>query len=337
MSVGLVFVWSNRPNRLEGELVRGVEARGLGPGVLRPELHPLALPQRERGDHLPRDDTGERVFDVVVARSRDPTPAQLVGGARVPAEPRRAGAGVLLAKRVQLAAQRPFSVQGLGRRAPREAEVDPADLGTEARVWVRAVQRRAAELRVGRARQLPEIEQMNEIRRPAAAAEQLAVARTTSQLRRQLVHAEPPEGAVERDPRSREPVFAQIGPQRKRVLGLRERVQVPAVQLAELLAKFPDVEANAPGQAGPVRIPLLDADIAVLEAHEDLGARVRVEGRLESHLELPRVEVLPLHTRRVAIRSHVARRADLGVQLWLAALSPDEARGPGGVATDSGG
>src|SRR5439155_9657603 len=280
MSVGLVFVWSNRPNRLEGELVRGVEARGLGPGVLRPELHPLALPQRERGDHLPRDDTGERVFDVVVARSRDPTPAQLVGGARVPAEPRRAGAGVLLAKRVQLAAQRPFSVQGLGRRAPREAEVDPADLGTEAQVWVRAVQRRAAELRVGRARQLPEIEQMNEIRRPAAAAEQLAVARTTSQLRRQLVHAESPEGAVERDPRSREPVFAQIGPQRKRVLGLRERVQVPAVQLADLLAEFADVEADAPGQAGPVRIPFLDADVTVFEAHEDLGARVWIEWRL---------------------------------------------------------
>src|SRR2546422_1074513 len=178
---------------------------------------------------------------------------------------------------------------------------------------------------------------MNEIRRPAAAAEQLAVARATGQLRRQLVHAEPPEGAVERDPGSRKPVFAQIGPQRKRVLGLRERVQVPAVQLAELLAKFSDVEADAPGQAGPVRIPLLDADTAVLEAHEDLGARVGIEWRLESHLELPRVKVVPLYTRCVAIRSHVARRADLGVELRLAALASDELRGPGGVATDSGG
>src|SRR5207244_9634239 len=100
-----------------------------------------------------------------------------------------------------LAAQRPFPVQRLCRRPPREAEVDPADLGTEARVWVRAVQRRAAELRVGRARQLPEIEQMNEIRRPAAAAEQMAVARTTSKLRRQLVHDELPDGVVERDRR----------------------------------------------------------------------------------------------------------------------------------------
>src|SRR3989442_11840317 len=168
---------------------------------------------------------------------------------------------------------------------------------------------------------------MNQIRRPAATAEQLAVARATGQLRRQLVHAEPPEGAVERDPRSREPVFTQIGPQRERILGLRERVQVPAVQLAELLAKFPDVEADAPGQTGPVRIPLFDADIAVLETHEDLGARVGIEWRLESDLELPRVEVVPLHTRCVAIRSHVARGTDLGVELRLAALSPDEARG----------
>src|SRR5947208_6185862 len=178
---------------------------------------------------------------------------------------------------------------------------------------------------------------MKEIRRPAATAEQLTVARATSQLRRQFVHPESAEGAVERDPRSREPVSAQIGSQRKRVLGLRERVQVPAVQLAELLAKFSYVEADAPGQAGPIGISLLDADIAVLEAHEDLGAGVGIEWRLESHLELPRVEVLPLHTRRVAIRSHVARRADLGVQLWLAALASDELRGPGGVAPDSGG
>src|SRR5438132_11132920 len=93
MSVGLVFVWSNRPNSLQGELVRGVQARGLGPGVLPPKLHPLALPQRERGDHLPRDNSEERVFDVIVSRSRDPTLAEFVGGPGVPTEPRRAGAG----------------------------------------------------------------------------------------------------------------------------------------------------------------------------------------------------------------------------------------------------
>src|SRR5258705_99329 len=146
---------------------------------------------------------------------------------------------------------------------------------------------------------------MNEIGWPAAVPEQLAVARAASQLCRHLVHAEPPEGAVQRDSRSREAVLAQIRPQRKRVLGLRERVQVPAVHLAELLAKFPDVEADVPRQAGPVRVPLLDADVAVLEAHENLGAGVGVERRLESDLELPRVEVVPLYSRRGAIRSHI--------------------------------
>src|SRR5256886_15956774 len=171
-----------------------------------------------------RDLTVTGVQTCALPISGDPTLAEFVGGPGVPAEPCRAGAGVLFAKRVQLAAQRPLPIQRLGRRPPREAEVDAAHFGTKARVWVCTVQRRAADLGVGRARQLPEIEQVNETRRPAAAAEQLAVALTAGQLGRQLVHAEPPEGAVQRDPRSREPVITQISPQRKRVFGLRERV-----------------------------------------------------------------------------------------------------------------
>src|SRR3989441_2772889 len=298
---------------------------------------PLALPQRERGDYLPRDNSEERVFDVIVSRSGDPTLAEFVSGPGVPTEPCPAGAGVLLAKRVQLAAQRPLPIQRLGRRPPSEAEVGAAHLGAKARVWVCTVQRRAADLGVGRARQLPEIEQVNEIRRPAAAAEQLAVALAAGQLGRQLVHAEPPEGAVQRDPRSREPVSTQISPQRKRVFGLRERVQVPAIHLAELLAEFADVEADAPRQAGPVRIPFLDADVTVFEAHENLRARVGIEWRLEPHLELARIEVVPLHPRRVAIGPNVAGRADFGVELRLAALASDELRAAGGVAPDSAG
>src|SRR5882724_9521614 len=79
MSVGLVFVWSNRPNSLQGELVRGVEAGGLGPRVLRAELHPLALPQRQGRDYLPRDDAGEGIFDMIVVGPGDPALAQLIG------------------------------------------------------------------------------------------------------------------------------------------------------------------------------------------------------------------------------------------------------------------
>src|SRR2546425_12835588 len=54
---------------------------------------PLALPQRERGDFLPRDNSEERVFDVIVSRSGDPTLAEFVGGPGVPTDPCRAGAG----------------------------------------------------------------------------------------------------------------------------------------------------------------------------------------------------------------------------------------------------
>jgi len=54
-------------------------------------------------------------------------------------------------------------------------------------------------------------------------------------------------------------------------------VQVPAVQLAELLAKLPDVEADAAWEPGPVRVPFFDTHGAVLEADEDLRVRVRIE------------------------------------------------------------
>src|SRR3989475_12220655 len=74
-----------------------------------------------------------------------------------------------------------------------------------------------------------------------------------------------------------------------------------------------------------------------LEAHEDLGARVGIEWRLEPHLELARIEVVPLHPRRVAIGPNVAGRADFGVELRLAALASDELRAAGGVAPGSAG
>src|SRR5206468_12026405 len=76
---------------------------------------------------------------------------------------------------------------------------------------------------------------------------------------------------------------------------------------------------------------------SVFEAHEDLGARVGIEWRLEPHLELVRIEVVPLHPRRVAIGPNVAGRADFGVELRLAALASNELRAPGGVTPDSAG
>src|SRR2546426_11219645 len=89
---------------------------------------------------------------------------------------------------------------------------------------------------------------------------------------------------------------------------------VPAVQLAELLAKLADVEADMPRQPGPVGVALLDAHVAVLEAHEDLCVRVGIERRLESHLELACVEVVTLDSRLLPVGAHVPCHADLRVR-----------------------
>src|SRR5205823_11259458 len=69
MSVGLVFVWSKRPNRLQGKLVRGGDPGGLGQGVWRPYLHPLALPHRGGGVHWRRDAAEGGTLALVVAGS----------------------------------------------------------------------------------------------------------------------------------------------------------------------------------------------------------------------------------------------------------------------------
>src|SRR5207302_8939046 len=88
----------------------------------------------------------------------------------------------------------------------------------------------------------------------------------------QLVGSEPAERRIQREAGTGEPVVSEIGPEGEGVFGLREGVQVPAIQLAELLAELPDVEPNVARQPGPVCVPLFDADIAVLKAHENLGA-----------------------------------------------------------------
>src|SRR5947208_14033452 len=80
MSVGLVFVWSDRPDGLEGEIVRGRLPGNPGPRVLGAELYPLALPQRQRRDDLARDETGERILDVIVAGSSDQALTELIRG-----------------------------------------------------------------------------------------------------------------------------------------------------------------------------------------------------------------------------------------------------------------
>src|SRR5260221_13042029 len=106
---------------------------------------------------------------------------------------------------------------------------------------------------------------------------------------------------------------------------------MPAVQLAELLAELADIEADVAGEAGPVGIALLHAHCAALETHENLGVRIRVEGRLESDLELARIEVVTLHAWGVPVRPHGPGDADSRVEPGLIALAADELRRHGGV------
>src|SRR2546422_1366113 len=69
MSVDLVFVGSNGPNRLEGELVCAARRGDLLPAVLCAQHHPFALPQRERRDELPRDHPAPGGLNVVDRKS----------------------------------------------------------------------------------------------------------------------------------------------------------------------------------------------------------------------------------------------------------------------------
>src|SRR2546427_347929 len=67
MSVGLVFVWSDGPDGLEGEIAGRRATSDLGPRVLRSKLDPLAFPQGQRRNHLPNDQSGIGPLHVVVA------------------------------------------------------------------------------------------------------------------------------------------------------------------------------------------------------------------------------------------------------------------------------
>src|SRR5258706_4707443 len=78
MSVGLVFVGTDGPDRLERELVRRGRVRDPLPLELRAQEHPFALPHRERRNHLARDHTKVGRFDVVVAHASDEPLVQLV-------------------------------------------------------------------------------------------------------------------------------------------------------------------------------------------------------------------------------------------------------------------
>src|SRR5213594_212504 len=126
MSIGLVFVGADRPDRLEGDLVGGAGERSLFVSVLDAEEHPFAFPPRQRRDHLAGDEARKRVLDVIVRGAEDRPLVQLIGCADIAANAGRADAGDLLPECQQLPSQCPFTVQGARRWPPREPEVESA-------------------------------------------------------------------------------------------------------------------------------------------------------------------------------------------------------------------
>ncbi len=111
---------------------------------------------------------------------------------------------------------------------------------------------------------------------------------------------------------------------------------MPAIELAELLTVFTEVESNMSRQAGPIGVPFLHTNVSAFEADEDFRMRVGIEGRLEADFELSRIEILALHPAPRRVGAHVSRGADLRIQLGLVPLPTHGLRqrvgGPRGVA-----
>src|SRR5205814_6720575 len=96
-------------------------------------------------------------------------------------------------------------------------------------------------------RQLPEVEQVEQIGRSSTAPEQFVVARAACDLRGQLMRAQAPDRPIQRDPGAGEAVLTQVFPERERILRLWHRVQVPAVQLANCCRNLPRSTRRCPG------------------------------------------------------------------------------------------
>src|SRR5437870_9519140 len=104
MSVGLVFMRSNGPDRLKGDLM---VRRSIGdslPLILSAKENPLALPQRERGDELSRDHPEIRGLDVVVTTTTNKVLVQLADIAELASETRGPVVGNLFVQRGRVTA-----------------------------------------------------------------------------------------------------------------------------------------------------------------------------------------------------------------------------------------
>ena len=127
---------------------------------------------------------------------------------------------------------------------------------------------------------------------------------------------------VQGETHSIQAVTAQVAAIDQRILRLGQRMEVPAIEFAHLLPEHARIHAQVRRQAGPVDVSLLDADLTILERHENLRGRVRVEVGLERELELARD-----HLQRLALRKlelDIAGSADLRIHRRRVALPAHE-------------
>src|SRR6266487_4683887 len=163
---------------------------------------------------------------------------------------------------------------------------------------------------------------MQQIRRSAAIPEQLRVTRAPSHLRGELVLPQSAKGAVERNPRPGESIVSQEGRDRERILSLGCRMQVPAIELAELLPVFAEIEPDVSRQAGPVGVTFFQADVSVFETDEDFRVRIRIERRLKADFEFSGIEIVALHAASRRVAADISRDPDFRIELSLVAFPP---------------
>ena len=132
------------------------------------------------------------------------------------------------------------------------------------------------------------------------------------------------ERGVERDADAAQPLFAEESLIDQGIFGLGQRVEMPAIEVADLLAELADVRPDPARQSAPVDVALLDPHFLVLEGHVDLGLRERIEVRLKGELELPGHRVVSRRTLVAGDEADIAGGADLGVQQ----VGAPTARGP---------
>src|SRR5215203_6074522 len=312
-----MLVWPHRPDYLEGEQVLRPLEIPVPVLALKPQEDELALPPSNGRREPPLG-----VFDpawclgIIVSDAQHPTRA----ASRLQIQKR----AIPVRRRTQLRGTQPVSLGPEGDVPPGaglgwpvgEPKVQADKPALKIGFGVVPPGRREAELGVAAATELPEVlHSAEEGGLTATSIEWVALRRGPLEP-----HLVGPAGdgkrqrAVERQADAAQALLAEEPLIDQRVLGFRQRVEVPAVEVADLLAELPDIQTQMPWQRRPIDVTFLHADLLVLEGEEDLGLGERIQRRLEGELELPGHAVVLLRTRIARDQADVSCGAYFRVQ-----------------------